>query len=58
MFLGLNNSLAPWVNNWLSSLCVVSNTHTLLIQIYSSLDHIGPPIMQESFDLKMIPFSL
>ena len=32
-----------------------NNIHTLLIEIYKSLDHISPPIMQEFFDLKVTP---
>ena len=31
---------------------------TLLIEIYKSLNHISPPIMQEFFDLKVTPYSL
>ena len=29
-----------------------NNIHTLLIEIYEPRNHIGPPIMQKSFDLK------
>ena len=29
-----------------------NNIHTLLIEIYESRNHIGPPIVQKSFDLK------
>ena len=35
-----------------------NNIHTLLIEIYKSLNHISPPIMQEFFDLKVTPYSL
>ena len=35
-----------------------NNIDTLLIEICKSLNHISPPIMQESFDLKVPPFSL
>ena len=35
-----------------------NNIHTLLIEIYKSLNHISPPIMQEFFDLKVTPCSL
>ena len=35
-----------------------NNIHTLLIEIYKSLNHISPPIMQEFFDLKITPYSL
>ena len=35
-----------------------NNIHTLLIEIYKSLNHISPPIMQEFFDLKNTPYSL
>ena len=35
-----------------------NNIHTLLIEIYKSLNHISPPIMQEFFDLKLTPYSL
>ena len=35
-----------------------NNIHTLLIDIYKSLNHISPPIMQEFFDLKITPYSL
>ena len=34
-----------------------NNIHTLLIEIYKSLNHISPPIMQEFFDLKVTPYS-
>ena len=34
------------------------NIHTLLIEIYESLNHISSPIMQEFFDLKVTPYSL
>ena len=34
------------------------NIHTLLIEIYQSLNHINPPIMQGFFDLKVTPYSL
>ena len=35
-----------------------NNIHTLLIEIYKSLNHISPPIMQEFFYLKFTPYSL
>ena len=35
-----------------------NNIHTLLIEIYKSINHIRPPIMQEFFDLKITPYSL
>ena len=35
-----------------------SNIHTLLIEIYKSLNYISSPIMQEFFDLKVTPYSL
>ena len=35
-----------------------NNIHTLLIEIYKSLNHISPPIMQELFNLKVTPYSL
>ena len=35
-----------------------SNIHTLLIEIYKSLNHNSPPMMQEFFDLKVTPYSL
>ena len=35
-----------------------NNVHTLLIEIYKSLNHNSPPIMQEFFDLKVTPYSL
>ena len=35
-----------------------NNIHTLLIEIYKSLNHNSPPIMQEFFDLKVTPYSL
>ena len=35
-----------------------NNIHTLLIEIYKSLNHISPPITQEFFDLKVTPYSL
>ena len=35
-----------------------NNIHTLLIEIYKSLNHISPPIMQEFVDLKVTPYSL
>ena len=35
-----------------------NNIHTLLVEIYKSLNHISPPIMQEFFDLKNTPYSL
>ena len=35
-----------------------SNIQTLLIEIYKSLTHISPIIMQEFFDLKVTPYSL
>ena len=31
---------------------------TLLIEVYKSLNHASPPIMQELFDLKATPYSL
>ena len=34
------------------------NIHTLLIEIYKSLNHASPPIMQEFFDLKVAPYSI
>ena len=35
-----------------------NNIHTLLIEIYKSLNHISPPIMQEFFHLTVTPYSL
>ena len=35
-----------------------NNVHTLLMEIYESLNHISPSIMQEFFDLKVTPYSL
>ena len=35
-----------------------NNIQTLLIEIYKSLNHVSPPIMQEFFDLKVTPSSL
>ena len=35
-----------------------NNIHTLLIEIYKSLNDISPPIMQEFFDLKVTPLVL
>ena len=35
-----------------------NNIQTLLIEIYNSLNHVSPPIMQEFFDLKVTPSSL
>ena len=35
-----------------------SNIQTLLTEIYKSLNHISPIIMQEFFDLKVTPYSL
>ena len=35
-----------------------NNIYTLLIEIYKSLNHISPSIMQEIFDLKVTPYSL
>ena len=35
-----------------------NNIHTLLMEIYKSLNHIRPPIMQEFFDLKVTPYSI
>ena len=35
-----------------------THTHTLLIEIYKSLNHISPPIIQEFFDLKVTLYSL
>ena len=35
-----------------------NNIHTLLIEIYKSLNHISPPLMQDFFDLKVTPYSL
>ena len=35
-----------------------NNIHTLLIEIYKSLNHVSPPIMQEFFDLKVTTYSL
>ena len=35
-----------------------NNIHTLLIEIYKSLNHIRPPVMQEFFDLKVTSHSL
>ena len=35
-----------------------NNIHALLIEIYKSLNHISPLIMQEFFDLKVTPYSL
>ena len=35
-----------------------NNTHTLLIEIYKSLNRISPPIIQEFFDLKVTLYSL
>ena len=35
-----------------------NNIHTLLIEIYKSLNYISPTIMQEFSDLKVTPYSL
>ena len=35
-----------------------NNTHTLLIEVYKSLNHISPTVMQEFFDLKVTLYSL
>ena len=35
-----------------------NNIHTLLMEIYKSLNDISPPIMQDYFDLKVTPYSL
>ena len=35
-----------------------NNIHTLLIELYKSLNHISSPIMQVFFDLKVTPYSL
>ena len=35
-----------------------NNIHTLLIEIYKSLNRISPSIMQEFFDLKVTPYSI
>ena len=35
-----------------------NNIHSLLIEIYKSLNNIGPPIMHEFFDLKFTPYNL
>ena len=35
-----------------------NNIHTLLMEIYKFLNHIGPPIMQGFFDIKVTPYSL
>ena len=35
-----------------------NNIHTLLIEIYKSLNHISSPIMQEFYDLKVTSYSL
>ena len=35
-----------------------NNIHTLLIEIYKSLNQISPPIMQEFFDLKVTPYKI
>ena len=35
-----------------------NNIHTLFIEIYKSLNHISPPIIQEFFDLKITPYNL
>ena len=37
---------------------IENNTHTLFIEIYKSLNHISPPIMQEIFNLKVTSYSL
>ena len=34
------------------------HTHIVIIEIYKSLNHISPPIMQEFFDLKVTSYSL
>ena len=34
-----------------------NNIHTLVLEIYKSLKHISPPIMQDFFDLKVAPNS-
>ena len=35
-----------------------NNIHTLLTEIYKSLNHISPPILQEFFDFKVTHYSL
>ena len=35
-----------------------NNIHTLLIEIYKSLNHISSPIIQEFYDLKVTSYSL
>ena len=35
-----------------------NNIHSLLIEIYKSVNHISPPIMHEFFDLKFTPYNL
>ena len=35
-----------------------NNIHTLLIEIFKSLNRISPPIMQEFFDVKVTRYSL
>ena len=35
-----------------------NNIHTLLVEIYKSLNHISPLIMNEFFDIKITPYSL
>ena len=35
-----------------------NNIHTLLIEIYKSLNHISPLLKQEFFDLKVTPYSV
>ena len=35
-----------------------NNIHTLLIEIFRSLNHTSPPIMQEFFDLQVYSYSL
>ena len=34
-----------------------NNTHTLLIEIYKSLNHVSIPIMQKFFEIKVTPYS-
>ena len=35
-----------------------NDIHILSIEIYKSLNHISPPVMQEFYDLKVTPYSL
>ena len=40
------------------SSCTIHENNIHIVEIYKSLNHISPPIMQEFFDLKVTPYSL